>query len=264
MTTENYTFRVCSVEGCDRRHKALGYCLKHYRQHQNGGIKQEATHCTHCRAPFEARLSNGMYCSNSCKIAAWRKANPDRYKFHRSKKATPAPNRSNVYAGYCIGCGLPFVSRRKKLYCRAACCKKTEYKSIAPDIKKCKHCGGAYSPLFTGGRPSDYCSETCLSIADAANKRIHKARRGAILKHATVERVDPFKVFDRDGWRCQLCGARTPKDKRGTYDKNAPELDHIIPLSKGGEHSYVNTQCSCRKCNIEKSDKPMGQLLLIG
>jgi 5-methylcytosine-specific restriction endonuclease McrA len=69
-----------------------------------------------------------------------------------------------------------------------------------------------------------------------------------------VENVDPFKVFARDKWHCQDCGVATPRSKRGSYDADAPELDHIKPLSKGGAHSYKNTQCLCRRCNQEKSD----------
>ena len=76
-----------------------------------------------------------------------------------------------------------------------------------------------------------------------------------------VETVDPLGVFERDGWRCQLCGARTPKERRGTYHDRAPELDHILPLSKGGEHSYANTQCACRRCNHGKGAEPMGQTM---
>ena len=34
----------------------------------------------------------------------------------------------------------------------------------------------------------------------------------------------------------------------------SPELDHIHPVSKGGAHSYANTQCLCRQCNAGKSD----------
>ena len=84
------------------------------------------------------------------------------------------------------------------------------------------------------------------------------------MANATTERVDPYVVFRRDKWRCQLCKGKAPEAKRGTYDDDAPELDHIITLSEGGEHSYRNTQCACRKCNGEKSGRSMGQLLLLG
>jgi 5-methylcytosine-specific restriction endonuclease McrA len=70
-------------------------------------------------------------------------------------------------------------------------------------------------------------------------------------------------VFARDGWLCHICGGRTDKARRGTYHPNAPELDHIVPLAKGGAHSYANTACAHRKCNAAKSDTIMGQPSLL-
>lgn len=83
--------------------------------------------------------------------------------------------------------------------------------------------------------------------------------RGTQTQFVSVQRV-----FERDGYRCQLCGTKTLKAKRGSYHPKAPELDHIVPLAQGGEHSYRNTQCACRACNVAKRDGAGGQLLLIG
>jgi endogenous inhibitor of DNA gyrase (YacG/DUF329 family) len=52
----------------------------------------------------------------------------------------------------------------------------------------------------------------------------------------------------------------TPKSLRGTFVDNAPELDHIIPLSLGGTHTKSNTQLLCRKCNRIKGATSSGQL----
>jgi 5-methylcytosine-specific restriction endonuclease McrA len=73
-----------------------------------------------------------------------------------------------------------------------------------------------------------------------------------------------LKVFERDGWKCQICGKQTPRARRGYRYSNAPELDHRIPISKGGPHTYGNTQCACRACNLEKSNRSnVGQLPLL-
>lgn len=136
--------------------------------------------------------------------------------------------------------------------------------SILPVSQCCKRCGVVYRPTSSGGRPSVYCGEECRRAVQQQHKRAARLRRKAATRAVTVETVDPIKVFERDGWRCRLCGSKAPKAKRGTYEADAPELDHIIPLSRGGEHSYRNTQCACRRCNLEKSDRPLGQLLLIG
>lgn len=101
------------------------------------------------------------------------------------------------------------------------------------------------------------------SDAGKAARRRAKARRRAVERGIKAERFDPFEIFDRDKWRCHLCGVKTPKRLRGTYEDNAPELDHVVPLAAGGEHTRRNCACSCRRCNIEKADRPLGQLRLV-
>jgi 5-methylcytosine-specific restriction endonuclease McrA len=68
------------------------------------------------------------------------------------------------------------------------------------------------------------------------------------------EPINVMRVFARDGWRCRMCGVLTPRSLRGTYDACAPELDHIVPLSRGGPHAWHNVQCLCRECNHVKGD----------
>jgi 5-methylcytosine-specific restriction endonuclease McrA len=49
-------------------------------------------------------------------------------------------------------------------------------------------------------------------------------------------------VFVRDGNRCQYC------------DDPAENIDHVIPRSKGGPHSWENVVAACRPCNARKMD----------
>lgn len=60
--------------------------------------------------------------------------------------------------------------------------------------------------------------------------------------------VNRFKIFKRDGYRCQICG-RTAKD-----DCVKLEVDHKYPVSKGGDNSTENLWTLCMQCNREKSD----------
>ena len=52
-------------------------------------------------------------------------------------------------------------------------------------------------------------------------------------------------IYERDGHSCTYCGVR-----EGPF-----EVDHIYPVSKGGDNSLSNLCLSCQKCNREKSDK---------
>ena len=50
-----------------------------------------------------------------------------------------------------------------------------------------------------------------------------------------------FRVYNRDHNRCVKCGSR----------RNL-EIDHIIPISKGGKTVYSNLQTLCHRCNVIK------------
>jgi 5-methylcytosine-specific restriction endonuclease McrA len=128
-------------------------------------------------------------------------------------------------------------------------------RNIKDKSNPCEMCCSPVGYLF--GRKKLYCSNGCRkqSPRTKAGQRKHKAKRKAIEKGATTKPFDPIMVLERDGWKCKMCGIDTPKEKRGSYDLNAPEVDHIHPISKGGEHSMENTQCLCRRCNASKGNK---------
>ena len=84
--------------------------------------------------------------------------------------------------------------------------------------------------------------------------RVWASSRRARVRAAFVEHVDHGIVFEAVDYICQQCGIVC--DKEAVYPaKNFPSLDHIIPLSKGGEHSYGNVQLLCLECNLRKSNK---------
>lgn len=58
------------------------------------------------------------------------------------------------------------------------------------------------------------------------------------------------KVMLRDNYTCQICGKYMP-------DEVGLQIDHIIPVSKGGKTILSNLQVTCSKCNNRKRDKMM-------
>lgn len=80
-------------------------------------------------------------------------------------------------------------------------------------------------------------------------RRGYEAKRRALKHGAIAENVDPGEVFKRDGWCCQICGAKT----EGEWPEPlSPSLDHIVPLAQGGAHSYENVQLTHFICNMRK------------
>lgn len=53
-----------------------------------------------------------------------------------------------------------------------------------------------------------------------------------------------FKVLSRDLFTCQYCGASAPDVRL--------EIDHIIPVSKGGSNDSDNLVTACEACNRGK------------
>jgi 5-methylcytosine-specific restriction endonuclease McrA len=72
------------------------------------------------------------------------------------------------------------------------------------------------------------------------------------LKVASSERtwkvppVNRREVLKRDHYTCQYCGS----SKHLT-------LDHVIPRSRGGLHTWDNVVTACEKCNSKKGDKTL-------
>lgn len=72
------------------------------------------------------------------------------------------------------------------------------------------------------------------------------------------ESVNLQDLVKRDGVICSICGIECSfTDKRwGNFGPTYPTMDHIIPLSKGGSHTWDNVQIACGECNCHvKRDK---------
>lgn len=59
------------------------------------------------------------------------------------------------------------------------------------------------------------------------------------------------RIMIRDNYTCQLCGKYMP-------DEVGLQIDHIIPVAKGGKTVTSNLRVLCSKCNGSKADKMSG------
>lgn len=118
-----------------------------------------------------------------------------------------------------------------------------------------------------GARMSSAKRNFCGACSDArgrARRDAMNARRRSRVRGSTTAAVRRRQIFERDGWRCRLCGKPVPQDRQAPHPLSAT-LDHIIPLAKGGAHEPKNVQLAHFACNSAKGDRSAGsQLLLIG
>ena len=127
-----------------------------------------------------------------------------------------------------------------------------KFQQVSFKMCQCKECGA----FFIGGR-SCYCSDECKRkhINRKHDKRLDRANR--IDKSISLK-----KLYKRDKGICWICGGKCDykdyvKDENGYFivGANYPSIDHVYPLSKGGNHEWSNVKLAHHYCNTLKNDK---------
>lgn len=168
----------------------------------------------------------------------------------------------------CLNCRAAFIARRPdKKYCGEACSQRYALKAkghAAPGeeiVRACDRCGIQLVHVVTGpGRPPRYC-EPCRRRRKALVKRAGEMRRKASLLGVRSHYIDPELVFKRDRFTCRICAE--PLDMKADFPHpNYPTIDHILPLSKGGDHTFGNVQSAHFLCNSRKGNQVDDELAL--
>lgn len=116
-----------------------------------------------------------------------------------------------------------------------------------------KYVKGAEHPLWKGGKAA-YLLRT--REKRNAKRRLYLRKNAERAREWTKKRlgrmIKPLpkgtvkKIGSLQRWKCAVCGACIS----GNY-----HVDHVVPLSKGGEHDPKNLQLLCPTCNLNKSSK---------
>lgn len=165
----------------------------------------------------------------------------------------------------CAQCRVSFVTTYPHAkYCSDDCYHlsskrgmSVRWKRVAVHIDRTPaKCGHLYCDnTFIPGLKTRFCSPECRLAERYRLSAGNCHKRRAKKYGCEYEKFDKIDVFNRDGWRCRLCNVVTPRENMGKHVDNAPQLDHIVPMVKGGGHTLTNTQCLCMRCNLTKSDK---------
>jgi 5-methylcytosine-specific restriction endonuclease McrA len=86
---------------------------------------------------------------------------------------------------------------------------------------------------------AEFRSERATVPAPSVIRLVHFVR----VPYRTRVPLSRRAVFARDGHRCQYC------------NRAAENIDHVVPRSRGGTHSWDNVVASCRNCNARKEDR---------
>lgn len=209
--------------------------------------------------------AGSKFCSRQCK-RQWHSPDPTKYKplgplAERRKHSKPKPGPATLLAWVkCATCknavvinprvGRPLGGWRREKggwHC-PKCPWWPDNQTNIWTAGRCRRCGDPFAAR--NGRTPAYCSFRCARLAAKDARRT---------KVGDISRPRRYAIFERDDWQCKLCGRLTKKDQwqnwdGRTYMPDAPTIDHILPVSKGGTNDEANLQTAHWSCNSAKSD----------
>ncbi|MFI9244157.1 HNH endonuclease [Streptomyces sp. NPDC053086] len=228
--------RLCGVADCGRPHRARGLCSMHWKRRHGVRTAYPMVECWVCGADTpRTSTRERVVCSTEC-----------RWFLQWPQRECIVPWRE------CGDCGHRWIDRSPNPSC-ARCRERARARRWVAGW--CARCGESF--VIVDQLAARYCSKRCARSAA-------KEKRRALQRDAFVAPVQRAKVFERDGWRCRLCGKTVLRTAVVPHPR-APVIDHVIPLARGGTHEPSNVQTAHFLCNSIKSDRGGGeQLMLIG
>lgn len=250
----------CSVDGCERKRFNEGMCTRHVAEAREArgdlcaepGCNRPRFGKTHCpkHATIASRAIHGRatdhrheitcaWCGREAKVtkAAGRHCSATCAKRHQASLLPPKPPKPPKVVRY------PKRSPSHKIF-----------------PKLCSVCERCFVTRHAG-LPT--CSPDCAEVKRLDMKKRGRDRRRARKSGAYVADVWRRDIFERDHWKCKLCGKALKRKAKAPHPL-APTIDHIIPLAAGGTHEPANAQAAHFICNCLKRDGGTDQLLLFG
>lgn len=259
---------VCGKEFKAKRRTAKTCCRKCSDKlyEQNRTVKHKYT-CEHCGKEFEhTNRKTVKFCSEKC-LAEYNKQEL----FIREQERL----RLRTIYNKCSYCGATFATTKSNVkYCSDDCrilhgktlakeryvitsAERLKNNPINKINKRCKECGKHFSTTYSN---KIFCSNKCKR---KNNYRINEInRRNKIIENGSVDwSISVERLYRRDKGTCYLCNGQCDMNDYYVNDNDIvicgndyPSIDHVIPISKGGTHSWDNVRLAHRHCNAIKRD----------
>jgi len=116
---------------------------------------------------------------------------------------------------------------------------------VTYEIRYCKDCNSPFTCKIKHNK--EYC---CRQCSKAYRNRLRSARK----KTHECDDIKFYIIAERDKGKCGICGLAVDFSKTKPHPLS-PSLDHCVPISHNGTHTYDNIQLSHLYCNRKKSDR---------
>lgn len=230
--------------------------------------KQDPAHCAGCGDVLPPKTYRGnprKWCSEACRVATYYRNRPGSAKksYEKKQEKVRAENAAKYRGAKCEQCGEDprwsalGVPRR---FCSQKCATKAMHERALRENPPCTVDGCDRPQKAKGLCNSHWAKHWYAENPDAYRKS--RADYRARKMGAKVGDVRRDAVLERDRWVCGICGEKIQKDAAWP-DVRSASIDHVVPLSKGGDHSMANCQASHLGCNVSKKAAGGGEQLAL-
>lgn len=257
----------CSAPGCEAPAyiKKKPLCRPHYNRFMAYGdfcTTPALSQCKECRGAISRDGAKtgppAEYCSYDCKRAAAYRRRLDSGGYERDKEKrraefTPKPLTPRP----CRSCGEAFSAKRDEArFCSTRC--NTTFRRTNHDgscsTSDCHRTSEARGLCIVCWKRAGRASGQILPEPWNERRKANSHKRRAQKLGTRTELLRPIDIYERDIWLCGLCSTAVDPDAAWP-DPMSPSLDHILPLSKGGAHTYENVQLAHLTCNVSKGNR---------
>lgn len=197
--------------------------------------------CEWCGNEYHTGSGKAKYCSDKCRKEAhrqkqreWHRQNPDYLKRWHQKNPEYAKEWAKAH---------PHYGRDRSRKIRGT----VEYK------RECLVCGKAFVSPFSYALT---CSKECSRFF---KRNARTGRMKALKKNGELDAsITLDALIKRDNEVCHICGERINREdyeyKKGYICVGAsyPTIDHVVPIAKGGTHTWENVKLAHMLCNARK------------
>ena len=240
------------------------------RSRRMRGSKEHTRECIVCGKVFTTWLPHKKTCSDACKKAHEIERNKGRKRNSTKKRTSEEEHERYIVRKYgsednyqkwlaeqeALKQELEQRREQERLERKEAYKNQLEEWRIAREARKeanhrkdvCIVCGKEYE---TYNPAQKTCSKECGKKLAHAHKHKRIPKNQLVDKDITLE-----ALYRRDSGVCYLCGEPCDWDDKTdkTVGPTYPSIDHMVPISRGGLHSWANVKLAHFECNWKKSD----------
>lgn len=219
---------ICQVEGCERKMKARGMCSRHWQMDRAHGDPKGGKYEMKIRKAIDHE--DGTRTCSQCEVRL------PISEFHKDKMGT---------GGRRARCKNCHTGNSKAWY----------------EVNKVRQAGREKKRRLSN--VEKYTEKEALRYKKDREKRIglateHSHRRKARKLKTVIEKGISRNALKKNfGTKCYYCKKEMDFSVGvgRKFNKGMATIEHLIPLARGGEHTWKNTVLACRQCNISKNVK---------